>query len=388
MIDPDRGSEAGNAWAWVKELARRTGQVSVVTTPSAFRNLHAASGRIPAGVTVVPVPDARRTLPKAVPDWYRTYAAWLDAAAPVVADLGGDVAHHVTVGTPFWGSALNLSSAIRVLGPVGISKGPPPWAWRQFGVSGVVQEGFRSVLGHFPSAWQRGTAGVARVNLALASDARTAAIAESCGTAWRPELIEGVDSVGQARVPQTTDLVWAGRLIPRKGPLLALRAWAAAQSRLPTGARLVIYGDGELAEPLRQEVQARRWHAPVELRGKVSRAEVLEHMGVAHGLLQSSLRDTSSAQMLEALSVGTPPVFLRHGGLATLDAWYPPRVGWSAPVTSERQAVRVLSDLMYDSLSASDQDWASRSRSALDVAKRHTWSGKVERILDDYERLL
>lgn len=390
FVSPGRGSEPRNGWAWMTQLAQRVGRVSLVTSPETTGHVPAGQvNTVPTNVDVIEVPNVRRAMGHPIPDWYRMYAAWLDGAASAVADCDPDLAHHVGVGTPFWGSSLRDVTRPAVLGPVGISPPPPVAFLPQWGLRGTAQETVRALFGAWPRLWPRGRAGVQHAQLVLAADPATAGLAASYGIAWAPELIEGVDRVtGVCDQRPSPVMVWAGSMVSRKGPLLAVDAWIRAQEHLPAGSTLLMFGDGPLLAEVRAAASgARRW-TPIHVPGAVDHRTVMQSLGTAKALLFTSLRDTSSSQMLDAMSAGTPCVSLRHGGVRGLDLWYPEESGWVVRASSWGTAAEALSRAIVQALTADEPTWAHRSEVGRAIAQRHTWTAKAERALALYATLL
>jgi len=159
----------------------------------------------------------------------------------------------------------------------------------------------------------RGLAGVKGADHVLAADPRTATMADRLGKSWGKELLEGVGAVQPGESERELTLVWAGKFIHRKAPELAIRAWKSAATDLPSGSRLVMYGEG----PLRPEMQALAGKlgldGSIELPGRVSQPEVVAALRSRRGLLFTSLRDTSSTQILEACA--SAPIHRRVSGV-------------------------------------------------------------------------
>lgn len=126
----------------------------------------------------------------------------------------------------------------------------------------------------------------------------------------------------------------------------------------------------------------------VSVEGPVPNSEVLVALRSARGLLFTSLRDTSSSQMLEAAAMGTPTVSLRHAGVRGLDYWYPASAGWGAAARSGTTAVRSLAHSLKQCLSASPDQWLEKSRASIELASLQTWDAKGDRMADTYHRML
>jgi glycosyltransferase involved in cell wall biosynthesis len=391
FADPLHGSEPTNAWNWVDQLSRRLGRVTLVTSPRTgerLEELRRDGIQLRPNVECVPVTPTGWAMKPPVPAWYREYAGWLDEAAVAVADIRADISHHVTVGTPFWGSSLFRANGPTVLGPVGISHAPPVWTGPRWGVRDAASEAVRGVLGAAPGAWPRGLAGVRGADHILAADPKTATLASRLAKGWGKELLEGVDAVRPGESDRELTLVWAGKFIHRKAPELAIRAWRSAVNDLPSGSQLVMYGEG----PLRPDMQALAGElgltGRIELPGRVPQPTVVAALRSSRGLLFTSLRDTSSTQMLEACASGTPSVSLRHPGVNGLDLWYPQNAGWAAEAKSWRGAIRSLSSAIVACLNAPDNEWAIRSARCTEIADGQTWEVKANRMAQTYLSLM
>ena len=131
----------------------------------------------------------------------------------------------------------------------------------------------------------------------------------SCGV-----VCNGVD-LGRWRFsPRGTPglAVWAGRLVPEKGPHLAIDAARAAGLRL----RLVgpasdpVYFDAEIAPRLGPDV---------EVVGHASHAELAEHYGAASVALSTARwEEPYGLTLVEALACGTPVAAFRRGAAPEL----------------------------------------------------------------------
>lgn len=112
-------------------------------------------------------------------------------------------------------------------------------------------------------------------------------------------------------------VLFVGRFVEKKGPLLLVQAFSEVQRRLPD-AELVMIGDGPLrpaAEALATELGLR-----VTFTGAISQDQVLAQMHCAQALCLPSVRASNGdaeglpISILEAQACGVPVVTTRHSG--------------------------------------------------------------------------
>ena len=115
--------------------------------------------------------------------------------------------------------------------------------------------------------------------------------------------------------PRTRDIAFTGRLVPWKGPRLAVRTMRYVST---PGAILRIYGDGDARESIVKASQ--RWGVAdhVSFEGQLPRRQLLTRIARAGVVLHPALHDESPIAVAEALTLGTPLVCLDHGGPAEL----------------------------------------------------------------------
>lgn len=144
----------------------------------------------------------------------------------------------------------------------------------------------------------------------FASVVAHADLANSCVI---PNFVDGSAIARQAGAPVHAGLtVVAGRIDAGKGfgPLLA-----QAHARLPSGARLLVVGDG----PERHVLQQRYAGSAVEFAGWRAHADVLALAAAAHVCVVPSLcEEACSTTVLEALALGRPCLALARGGTPEL----------------------------------------------------------------------
>lgn len=111
-----------------------------------------------------------------------------------------------------------------------------------------------------------------------------------------------------------------GRLIPKKGVVDTVHAFAAASARIP-GARLWLAGDGDLRPDLEAAVREHRLGDKVEFLGFLDSESLLRRLHQADVYVHPSVttpggdREGIPNSMLEAMATGLAPITTRHAGI-------------------------------------------------------------------------
>jgi glycosyltransferase involved in cell wall biosynthesis len=111
------------------------------------------------------------------------------------------------------------------------------------------------------------------------------------------------------------DLVFVGRLIQRKQPLLFVQIVESVMASLPDVTALII-GDGAEREAIERQVADRGLRDRISRLG--ARADVLDWLLQCKVLVQTSLSEGLSIAVAEAMGCGTPVVVSDVGDLADL----------------------------------------------------------------------
>jgi glycosyltransferase involved in cell wall biosynthesis len=396
--EPGKGSEPGVGWNLAKAMVARH-DLWVLTR---------ANNRpaIEAELTERPVPNLH-FLYYDLPWWARWwkrggrgvqayYYLWQLGAMKVAraahAEVGFDVAHHVTF-VKYWApAAAGFVGIPFIWGPVGGGESMPRAFLRGLSLQSKTYEWVRSVarwIGeHDP--WVRATA--RRAKVAIATTPETAdrlrrrvrcPVIEMPEVALRPAEFQR-SQTATVGTPHIQDLIFvsAGRLLGWKGYHLAIQAFARAA--LPD-ARYVILGSGPEKRNLEVLAKDLGIQHQVEIVGAVPRHEVLERLSNADIFVHPSLHDSGGWATLEAMATGLPVICLGIGGPAVQVNSEVGRV--IAPLNPE-QAVddlsKVMRELAMDMKLRAKLGEAARHR----VASEFTWEHKVDEITRVYEQVL
>lgn len=401
-IDPTQGGEGGTGWGWAQCLARHPTieLVDVMAHPIARQ---AIEDRLARDAVLGAKLRFHWVLPPALIDpwkgnspnkkvWHRLllhYQLWQRSAERAALRLAAsaDIAHHVTFGSIYLRTFVTELPLPYIIGPVGGGQVPPLLeAVRLFTQSRDVHAGLevaRSLLigliGRRPTMKRR----LGRASFILCANSQTLELARRYQSRSELMIDGGIDSLParRAQAPGSDPIViWVGKLEARKDPLAALEVAEALRPMVPR-ARLLMIGDGWLAERVQEEVQRRSLTDTVQLTGRVRYEEMEAWYTCASAFLFTSIRDTFGVQNLEAMSYGLPIVFRASRGVSITDFagaaafGVPSGKGWAT------KAAHALRKLLQDA-----NEWQTRSTAAVTAASKLTWAAKAERAVMHYQQ--
>ena len=177
-------------------------------------------------------------------------------------------------------------------------------------------------------------------------------------------------------------ILWVGRLLPRKGVLLALEALKLINPKVEF--RCTILGDGKQGRYLARWIKDLGLTDRVEWRGQVSWAEAIEAYRHHDVFLFTTLRETEGLQLLEAMAGGAAVVTLDHHGPRMA---VPPGAGIKVPVRSPQETTDALARALEE-LARDPALLESMSVEGVRWAAQNTWDKKAARALNLYPNVI
>jgi glycosyltransferase involved in cell wall biosynthesis len=384
---PGGASELATGWHWATTLADFGHEVTVLTSSDYRKNIVAA-GPQRADFRFIdrPASPLRQISPRLAV--YDVYLRWQNEALRYIAAQAEqyDVAHHVTWAGLHLGSQLWQLPVPLVFGPIGGGQTAPADYWRYFGREWPAEMLRTASTGSLLKLNSRSRETLRNSAVTLVCNSATAAAARRLGSPdVRFMLADGLptDWLGESRVwPAGTPVVlWVGRMLARKSPVLAVEAFAQLRRVMP--ARLVMAGDGPLEGQVRAAVERLGIAEDVQLLGRVAPPEVKSLYDSSSVMLFTSLRESFGAPFLEALGRGLPTVALDLHGIRDID------VGAAALKVALPQEPRDLPGRVGSALITilSDGEWESRSAAAVKWAADWVWPAKVAAATEIYREL-
>jgi glycosyltransferase involved in cell wall biosynthesis len=163
-------------------------------------------------------------------------------------------------------------------------------------------------------------------------------------------------------------VVAAGRQIPEKRIPAIPAAIAEASAEIPE-LRCIILGDGPEAEKTRAAVRELGLDGRVDLRGRVTHAEVMEALARASCLVHPSAREGYGLVVVEAASLGTPAVVVEGADNAATELITEGGNGFIAPDAEPGSLAAAIVAAIRGGAELREQtlDWYERNRDALSI---------------------
>lgn len=389
--DPTKGSEPGYGWNWAVSLAGEGYEVHCITRNVAREtiektakppNVHFHYVRLPLGL--------ERLYFASQPTMYLYYILWQWKAYKTALGLhkqaSFDLAHHVTWGSLQMGSFLYRLKIPLVFGPAGGGQEAPEAFKDYFGRHWHAEQKRKAVtkwmLRFNPACRQM----LKKANILLVANNETLAMAKANGASNAsmvldvalPESFYPQRPLAKAPPSNQLRLLWTGRFLPRKGVLLLLDVMKALKEY--PGITLTVVGDGEMRDAFLNKLREYKLDKTVDWKGKVPYEAVRDYYASHDVFFYTSLRDSGSLQLLEAMAFGLPIVCLHlHGQAIIVDDTTGIRCKCDTPET----AIENLKQAIIYLYNHPDKV-RKMSEAAYNFAAQQKWQHKIGTIVNKY----
>jgi glycosyltransferase involved in cell wall biosynthesis len=396
---PIRGSEPGNGWSWALNLALQGYEVWCLTNAEDKDVIQEELKRLGLPNLNVVFVELGMNLDKALLNAssktiYLHYYLWRKKAARVALQLhrkmNFDVAHHVTYGSFQQGTFLwKLKNTRIIFGPVGGGQEAMPAFKEYFGQAWKIER-LRSLISKWSIKFSNNLKNtVSRSHHILVTNQDTANIVQKIKTGQNdnvhlildnaiPLSMQHMEYIDRKPGKQL-NLLWVGRMLPRKGLNLILHALSLVPKEIDY--TFTIVGGGEMYQFLDGWIKQYNLD-PKRLRilGQIPFNEVVRHYKTADVFIFCSLRDSCPAQLNEAMAFGLPVITLDiHGSSLAVSNECGIKI---KPTTKEKTAQDIARAIgkMYEDVELRKQF----SRNAYQYAKNNTWERKVQLITSQF----
>jgi len=323
--EPDKGSEPGVGWNWVKQIAKRH-EVWVLTRANNRESIEHELDQNPvsnAHFVYVDLPRWMRFWKRGQRGIHLYYYLWQVAAYIKARDLNRQICfhltHHVTFVCDWMPSSLSLLPVPFIWGPIG-SQLAPEALKREIGWRGRRQERIKVFIRWFMrnlNPFFRLT--LRRARIIIAVDSATALRVPAVGRQKTRIMTQNGVFFAELSTTQGMSIssdklivLSIGRFIYFKGFRLTIRSFARFVHQHPD-ARLVLIGGGTEYAKLQRLVLESSIEDKVEFHDWMSRADVLKFMQSADIFLFPSY-EGGGMVVIEAMAAGKPVVCLAAGG--------------------------------------------------------------------------
>lgn len=390
---PNKGSEPGYGWNWSIELSKKAEHVYCYTRSinkkQILEELKKTGIKNLEFVFVDPSPFFEKHYKSNKVGLYMHYIMWqwqaYKTSQKLKAQHNYSLIHHVSFASLQLGSFMYRLKLPMIFGPVGGGQFSQSKFKSYFGKFWKIEIA-RKITSKLLIACNPGTKGTLRnADLILVSNHDTETMAKNLGAkktslfldpALPPSFYPNKLKFESHENP--LEILWVGRLMPRKGLQLTLEALAIIKDTVPY--RLTIVGDGEMGENLPAWIENLGLNHHVNWVGQIPFDAVKQHYLNADLFILTSLRDTCPAQILEAMAYGLPVVTLDlHGSALAV----PPGTGIKVKPTNPGETKIAIAKAV-EHLSLNRMELLQMGINAYEHAQNQTWERKVGYVFDNF----
>jgi glycosyltransferase involved in cell wall biosynthesis len=390
---PDRGSEEGNGWNYSSIISQQGYKVWCITRNIGQKQIEAKMASCPnPNLTFVYV-----TVPRWIDDAYDKglfglyfhYIYWQWAAAKVALALhkkqAFDLVHHVSYTSLQMGSFLYRLNCPFIYGPVGGGQ-EAPVSFRHYFKQFWVKERLRSAVSKLMLSFNPGCyESVRRASYVLSWNEDTTRMIHRLGRRHAVDnVFGGIDKNFIPTAPmhrparQVLELIWVGRLMPRKGLELTLHGLSKVDASCQV--HFTIVGDGEMGPYVGEYITKYGLEKRVTWAGKVPYTDLKSYYANADVFFFTSLRDTGPGQLMEAMGYTLPVVTLHlHGQAELVNDSTGIRVPVTDPETVAVQLGKAIEWMYYN-----EEKRLEMGLNAFRFAREQCWETKIARLLRTY----
>jgi glycosyltransferase involved in cell wall biosynthesis len=407
---PEKGSEEGVAWNWLKELSQEHQVYALISTLlGQDEAVRAAVEKLPSAknihLIVIPFGKKCHRLIALFPifEFYLHCVEWQKAALREAQKLlkhtDIDIVHHVTYATWTIPSFLWRLPKPFILGPVAGSQRTPLTGYQFLSFKGIVQEIVRMTF-YF---WARlpltpAKKAVKRSNLVLCGNLETLQEVSLMRNSGKSLFMS---EVGITNIPdwlhlekaanlRKTDadspsisLLWVAAFEPRKNFGLLLQALQILPDDIQW--KLFVAGDGACLGYWQDKVIESGLATKVKFLGQIPYQQMAAYYRQVDIFVLPSLREGSPTVVIEAMANGLPVVALKLCGMASLLS---EDCGMLVDVESKAQMVKDFAGAIERLSRSQDLRYQIGQNAYTKIKDHYTWEHRARKMLTLYEAVL
>lgn len=387
--DPTKGSEPSYGWNWALGLAAQGLDVHCLTRDDNREFVESYPTPERLFFHYIKLPFGLEGLYKlSQPTMYLYYIIWQWAAykkaRALNKNIGFNLVHHVTWGSVQLGSFMYKLNLPFIFGPAGGGQQSPVAFKKYFGNSWETEQKRERVSRFFLKFNPACKAMLSKAAAIWVPNPDTAALVKKNGSSTVHYTIDAAlapaffpaNFTPKVCRPAELNLLWIGRLMPRKGVLLVVEVMKELQQY--PGITLTIVGDGEQKAPLLASIQEKGLSKSVFWKGAVAFEDVKAYYASHDVFFFTSLRDSGPAQLVEAMAYGMPVVTINLHGQAII---VNDETGIRCACDTPEQAIKELAKAILSLYHEPDRV-TQMSEAAHEFAIKQTWENKIQTVVN------
>ena len=390
---PNLGSEEGTGWTYATTLSQNNLAVHCLTQLKGEAAIEPLLSHYPnLRVHYVVLPDwVEKAYFNGLPGMYFHYLYWQWEASRLARHLDKTnqfaIVHHITYGSLQLGSFMYRLGKPFIFGPVSGGQQAPPSMKQYFGPY-WGRERMRTLVGRLLEHINPGFYKTLRLaSRVIVTNADTDTLARR----YQPDacierMLDG--GISLAFIPEipvehppgkVLKLLWVGRMLPRKALELTIEALGRVKADLPVELTIV-GGRGDVVDQVPHYIEKYGVADRVNWVGHVTHEEVKQYYRQSDVFFFTSLRDSGSHQILEAMAYSLPVVTLDlHGQAEIVSDASGIRVPVTDPETVTDQLARAI-----EWMAAHPHERLVMGRQAYEFALTQLWETKVRLFVDEW----
>lgn len=323
--DPYAGSEAQCGWAWPNSM-RKYANVSVLTRKQNKTNIekymydHNINN---IKVYYYDVPDAINVYYKSGKFYSAYYAAWQKTSYKFIRGLNErekfDYIHQITLGDFRLISPSYKLDVKFIFGPVGGAQLTPE-SLSVYANEDLKTEKVREKINEFIGNWPPYRKAINKAHLVFAANRETQNYLDKVLKRRKKSLLLTENGIDVEKVPkieakkerQYVSLMWAGRMVPRKGLKFLIDVMKEVKTKIPY--KIMLVGEGPEKNDLEQYVLEAGLEDKIIFKGKIPYTQMKEMYLNSDIFVFPSLRETTGTVLFEAMAYALPVITFEQNG--------------------------------------------------------------------------
>jgi glycosyltransferase involved in cell wall biosynthesis len=378
-INPEGGSEPKAAWTWLEGLLNSEYSVSLITSSKSLQFLKSKNQLVQSDTCSIYVVHSPSIPNIFYPlNLYIEYLIWQYRAVKQLRKMpldNFDFGHHSNWGNLLLGTPLSKTRLPYIFGPGAGNTSDNPLVPKNFNdtIISYARKCLVKIILEVP--YFKNSLGKSAIAVCSNSEVESLVsktfpnLKTKC---FLPDSIEDGLVRSSIAYPKSQSIIWVGRFIKRKNPILAVLAFQKVLEVMPN-AKLQMYGNGPLKHRTQRLVEKLGLNESIKINDRIPWSDLIISYDNAKLNLFTSSRDAFGAQILEASARGVPSIVL--SGMPLLE-WIDIKEMLIVHPSDGNNRAEGFAKLILKGLNMDRRTWRELSQGHLDFAHEHKSSVK------------